>query len=291
MASKVDLHIIVAPVFATNCCVLVSEQGDALIVDAGAGVASAAIELVEINGWHLVGVAATHGHADHTWDAGQVCAHFKVPFYIHQADAYRLDDPIGTLQTPGTRPDQSVAVAIAHAVRVYALGEYQKPAQVQTFGPNNPINSGRLSSELTNPGRLSSECNERLSKPPATPSVEQSRESSSVEEAQSAVSKPRPTNAALKTGSIELDLIFAPGHTEGSTFYIADGLALSGDVLFAGSIGRTDLPGGDQAIMDATLKRLAKELDPALKVIPGHGPATTVAKELNSNPYWRNEAF
>lgn len=82
----------------------------------------------------------------------------------------------------------------------------------------------------------------------------------------------------------------APGHTEGSTVYLVDTpegpVALTGDVLFAGSIGRLDLPGGDEAAMAATLRRLAT-LDPATVVLAGHGPASTIAIELATNPFLR----
>lgn len=84
--------------------------------------------------------------------------------------------------------------------------------------------------------------------------------------------------------------LHAPGHTEGSTVYLLDAedgpVALTGDVLFAGSVGRTDFPGSDPAAMATSLRRLTT-LDPATRVLPGHGPATTVAAELAHNPYLR----
>jgi glyoxylase-like metal-dependent hydrolase (beta-lactamase superfamily II) len=84
--------------------------------------------------------------------------------------------------------------------------------------------------------------------------------------------------------------LHCPGHTEGSTvFRVAadDGaVALTGDVLFAGSVGRTDFPGSDPALMATSLARLAA-LDPATRVLPGHGPASTIAAELATNPFLR----
>lgn len=83
--------------------------------------------------------------------------------------------------------------------------------------------------------------------------------------------------------------IHVPGHTEGSTVYLVDApgpTALTGDVLFAGTIGRTDLPGGDHAAMTASLRLLAA-LDPSTVVLPGHGPGTTIGAELAANPYLR----
>jgi glyoxylase-like metal-dependent hydrolase (beta-lactamase superfamily II) len=62
-------------------------------------------------------------------------------------------------------------------------------------------------------------------------------------------------------------------------------MVLTGDVLFAGSVGRTDLHGGSGQVMAETLRDVVRGLDPALAVVPGHGPATTMARELESNPF------
>ncbi len=86
----------------------------------------------------------------------------------------------------------------------------------------------------------------------------------------------------LRIGDLVLDVIHTPGHTEGSVCLYEErlGLLLSGDVLFAGSYGRTDLQGGDDEQMVASLARLAREMPPAVRVLPGHGPETTVEREL-----------
>ncbi len=82
----------------------------------------------------------------------------------------------------------------------------------------------------------------------------------------------------------DLDLValHTPGHTEGSTsFYLpAEGVVFTGDLLFAGNIGRVDLPGGDAAAMDRSLARVAA-LPPTTRVYPGHGRPTTIAAELS----------
>jgi hydroxyacylglutathione hydrolase len=81
---------------------------------------------------------------------------------------------------------------------------------------------------------------------------------------------------------IRLVAVHTPGHTEGSTcFYLPnDGIVFSGDLLFAGNVGRIDLPGGDAGQMELSLARIAT-LPPATRVFPGHGPATTIADELH----------
>lgn len=86
----------------------------------------------------------------------------------------------------------------------------------------------------------------------------------------------------------------APGHTAGSAMFHTDdaeGLyTLSGDVLFRGAIGRTDLPGGSDAAMQDTLRDKVLPLDDARVVLPGHGPTTTIAAERARNPYLKRAA-
>jgi len=80
--------------------------------------------------------------------------------------------------------------------------------------------------------------------------------------------------------------LHAPGHTAGSLmFEIDDELLVSGDVLFAGSIGRTDLPSGSAKDMEQTLRKKILPLGDHLRVLPGHGEETTIAAEKRSNPY------
>jgi len=80
---------------------------------------------------------------------------------------------------------------------------------------------------------------------------------------------------------IALQALHTPGHTEGSVcFYLPnEGVLFSGDLLFAGNVGRIDLPGGDATQMEASLARVAA-LPAATRVFPGHGPATTIGDEL-----------
>ena len=86
----------------------------------------------------------------------------------------------------------------------------------------------------------------------------------------------------VRIGDLVFDVLHTPGHTEGSVCLYEErrGLLLSGDVLFAGSYGRTDLPGGSGELMVASLARLAREIPPAVRVLPGHGAETTIEREL-----------
>lgn len=86
----------------------------------------------------------------------------------------------------------------------------------------------------------------------------------------------------VRIGDLTFDVLHTPGHTEGSVCLYEERLALllAGDVLFAGSYGRTDLPGGNDEQMVASLARLAREIPPAVRVLPGHGAETTIEREL-----------
>ncbi len=91
----------------------------------------------------------------------------------------------------------------------------------------------------------------------------------------------------LDIAGLELTVRHAPGHTEGSSVFLTDEIMVSGDLLFAGSIGRTDLPGGDHSAMLESLRRLVLPADDELIVLPGHGPQTTIGQERASNPFLR----
>jgi glyoxylase-like metal-dependent hydrolase (beta-lactamase superfamily II) len=83
--------------------------------------------------------------------------------------------------------------------------------------------------------------------------------------------------------------IHAPGHTRGSLmFEVSDQVLVSGDVLFAGSIGRTDLPTGSAKEMEETLRKKVVPLSDHLEVLPGHGPRTWMAHEKKTNPYLKS---
>jgi len=234
-----QVFTVVAPVFAARCSVLVDDDGSCVIIDAGAGVAPAVRDLVATHGLRPTSVLATHGHVDHTWDAGALSAAFDVPVRLHAADAYRLADPFGTLGILGSAPHDPRG-PLGQALSAAGLDPawYVAPARVEPFG---------------------------------------------------AASDARSSDAVVELGGLRIVARHAPGHTEGSTLYLVDDgedqLAFTGDVLFAGTIGRTDLPGGDGATMERTLRDVVAALPPETIVIPGHGPTSTMAAELAANPY------
>jgi hydroxyacylglutathione hydrolase len=90
----------------------------------------------------------------------------------------------------------------------------------------------------------------------------------------------------LRLAGVELVVDHAPGHTPGSvTLRSGHEVMFSGDLLFAGSIGRTDLPGGDHVAMLDSLARVCLTLPDQTQVLPGHGPGTTIGQERASNPF------
>ena len=88
----------------------------------------------------------------------------------------------------------------------------------------------------------------------------------------------------LHVGSLRFDVMHLPGHAPGHVAFHGHGVLFSGDVLFAGSIGRTDLPLSNPAHLERSLERLAT-LPPETQVYSGHGPGTTIGEELRSNPF------
>ena len=88
----------------------------------------------------------------------------------------------------------------------------------------------------------------------------------------------------LELGGLRFEVLHLPGHAPGHVAFHGHGMLFSGDVLFAGSIGRTDLPMSNPADLERSLERLAT-LPPDTQVYAGHGPGTTIGEELRSNPF------
>ncbi len=107
-----------------------------------------------------------------------------------------------------------------------------------------------------------------------------------------AKASPRPDRLLVegeevKIGTSSLKVIHTPGHSPGSLCFVQDGLLFSGDTLFCGGVGRTDLPGGSMEKMMDSIRNKILTLSDETLVFPGHGPQTTVGQERYMNPFIR----
>jgi hydroxyacylglutathione hydrolase len=89
----------------------------------------------------------------------------------------------------------------------------------------------------------------------------------------------------LELADIAFQVLSVPGHSPAHLAYYADGCLFSGDVLFAGSVGRTDIPGADWDVLMSSIRLLVERFPPESVVYPGHGPVTTLGDELVRNPF------
>jgi len=89
----------------------------------------------------------------------------------------------------------------------------------------------------------------------------------------------------IRIGQIELEVLHTPGHTEGSISLLTDKVIFTGDLIFCGSVGRTDLPGGSyQRLLRSIQDKILDKTDDTV-IYPGHGPATSVGEERRNNPF------
>jgi glyoxylase-like metal-dependent hydrolase (beta-lactamase superfamily II) len=91
----------------------------------------------------------------------------------------------------------------------------------------------------------------------------------------------------ITVAGIAFEVVDVPGHSPGHVAFHADGHLFSGDLLFAGSVGRVDLAGGDWETLLASVRDLLDRFPGDTVVHPGHGPATTLERELRTNPFLR----
>jgi hydroxyacylglutathione hydrolase len=91
----------------------------------------------------------------------------------------------------------------------------------------------------------------------------------------------------IRLGTYNIEILHTPGHSPGGVCYLAPGVVFTGDTLFAGSIGRTDFPGGDHNGLIMGVRSKLFTLDDDIRVYPGHGQASTIKTERLTNPFFR----
>lgn len=101
------------------------------------------------------------------------------------------------------------------------------------------------------------------------------------------VDEPLAGGESLRVGALEAAVLHTPGHSAGSVsiHFPTEQVVFTGDTLFAGSVGRTDLPGGDFDVLERSITTRLLALGDEVRVLPGHGPSTTVGAERRSNPF------
>ncbi|MGH3490549.1 MAG: MBL fold metallo-hydrolase [Actinopolymorphaceae bacterium] len=237
-------------VFAANCYIVAAGDGaECVVVDPGQDAAPAVAEVVREHRLKPVAVLLTHGHLDHMWAVLPVCGTYEAVCWVHHADRGMLADPLA-----GLPPEWAGALLGA--------GEtFAEPDDVRELADGTAVEVAGLTFIIDHtPGHTAGSVTFRT-----------------------------PFSGGLSSRGLYSGGLGAERHPGVRADADADGeppeLMFAGDLLFAGSIGRTDLPGGDQKSMLASLADKVLPLDDRILVLPGHGDQTTIGRERRTNPY------
>lgn len=203
-------------VFAVNCYLVVSEAGNAVMIDCPEG-AERLLDEVKKSGAVLKKILLTHGHCDHIESLAEVAEATGAEVYIHKFDASKLTDSRGNLSE-------------------FFAAYYDEP--IKQYSGAETVSDGDI----------------------------------------------------IVQDELEFKVLHTPGHTSGCVCYIIGDVMFSGDTLFRGSIGRTDMVDSDFETLSVSLKRLT-EITENYRVLPGHGGETTLDREKNHNPYIGGNMF
>ena len=253
--------------FAANCYVLAAETGaECVIVDPGQDAEAGIAEILAEHRLKPAAVLLTHGHIDHVWSVAPVCGARDIPAFIHPADRDLLSDP-------------AKGFPLGVGQQLFGGLEFTEPDDVRELTDGLTLNLVGLSIVVDHrPGHT------RGSVTFALPA--QLTRSSGLDRAIDTVGGGDRAGGGDRGGGGDR----AGGGDRGGGGDRAGGggagvgVLFSGDLLFAGSIGRTDLPGGDDTAMAASLRR-TMELPDETIVLAGHGPRTTIGAERHSNPF------
>ena len=236
-----------AGAFAANCYVVASAPGaECVIIDPGQDAEGGINDLLAEHRLKPAAVLLTHGHIDHVWSVAPVCGAKGIPAYIHPDDRALLSDP-------------AKGFPLGTGQQLFGGLEFTEPDDVKELADGMTLSLVGLEIAVNHaPGHTEGSVTFRLSLDP--PMTAQGKSKSGA--AETADSSGR----AGRTGD-------------------GGGILFSGDLLFAGSIGRTDLPGGDYPTILRSLARVCLTLPDETVVLSGHGPQTTIGTERRTNPF------
>jgi hydroxyacylglutathione hydrolase len=239
--------------FAANCYLVAPAAGEeCVIIDPGQDAMSGVDEVVREHRLRPVAVILTHGHIDHIWSVAPVCGARNVPAFIHPEDRELLTDPArGFDLSAGQQLFGGLTLAEPDDVRELADGAVLELAGLSLTVEHAPGHT---------PGSVTFRTPLRGAPEPAGPAE---------------IGGPDGDGGPEGDGGPD-----GSGGSGGGRQVL-----FTGDLLFAGSIGRTDLPGGDYATILDSLAKVCLTQPDDTAVLPGHGPQTTIGRERATNPF------
>jgi glyoxylase-like metal-dependent hydrolase (beta-lactamase superfamily II) len=223
-----------------------------VIIDPGQDVEGGINEILAEHRLRPAAVLLTHGHIDHIWSVAPVCGAKGIPAYIHPDDRAMLSDP-------------AKGLPLGTGQQLFGGLEFTEPDEVKELADGMTLSLVGLEIIVNHaPGHTEGSVTFRL---PLEPPITAQGKSKIAETA----------GGIAQTGG--------PGQAEAGRDGGDGGILFSGDLLFAGSIGRTDLPGGDYRTILRSLARVCLTLPDGTVVLSGHGPQTTIGTERRTNPF------
>jgi hydroxyacylglutathione hydrolase len=251
-----------AGAFAANCYLAAPGPGEeCVIIDPGQDAEPGIEELIARYRLRPIAVLLTHGHVDHMFSVAPVCGAKGIPAYIHPGDRARLGDPVGPWANTALRG-------------LFTGVTFTEPDDVRELADGETITLGGLDITIAHvPGHTEGSVTFQTPLPDergVTPPLGGNGGTGSPPTRRGGLGGIAPPEAAGSGGDRS---------PRGNM------VLFTGDLLFAGSIGRTDLPGGDHGKMLKSLARTLAQQSDETVVLPGHGSQTTIGAERRGNPF------
>ena len=249
-----------AGAFAANCYIVAPAPGEeCVIIDPGQDAQPGIEEVLAEHRLRPAAVLLTHGHIDHIWSVAPVCGAKGIPAYIHPDDRALLSDP-------------AKGFPLGAGQQLFGGLEFTEPDDVKELADGMTLSLVGLEIVVNHaPGHTEGSVAFRMPLDPPNSAQGQSKTGA-------AETPGEAEGASAAEGSSAAEAPRAPAGDPG-------GILFSGDLLFAGSIGRTDLPGGDYPTILRSLARVCLTLPDETVVLSGHGPQTTIGAERRTNPF------